>query len=235
MRHNEIAILNRSNGAIADADAATIVAALQIQVDRDFAPLWDIGATLTYVASDDMASWTGKWNILLLDRLEGPGPLGSHDLTPEGQPLGRIYVADDIAAGTAPSVTLSHELLEMLGNPHANLLVRDKRPDVTELVFYCHENCDPVQADELAYTVNGVKVSDFVLPRYFDGLATTGPFDFKGHLTGPLTVAPGGYMTVLNIEGTGAWAQVDDGRAASDPTRPGGGTRKQRIVAPPVA
>ena len=99
MRHNEIAILNRSNGAIADADAATIVAALQIQVDRDFAPLWDIGATLTYVASDDMASWTGKWNILLLDRLEGPGPLGSHDLTPEGQPLGRIYVADDIAAG----------------------------------------------------------------------------------------------------------------------------------------
>jgi hypothetical protein len=230
---NEIAILNRSVGAISDADAAAIVGALQVQVDRDFEPAWGIGARLTFVPSDDEASWTGKWNILLLDHQAAPGPLGSHDLTPEGQPLGRIYVADDLAAATAPSVTLSHELLEMLGNPHANLLVRDKRPDVTQLVFYCHENCDAVQADALAYDVNGVRVSDFVLPRYFDGLATTGPFDFSGHLTGPLTIAPGGYMTVLTIDGTAAWSQIDDGRAAADPTRPGGGTRKQRCTAQP--
>jgi hypothetical protein len=231
---NEVAILNRSGGAISDHDAAAVVAALQVQVDRDFAPLWGIGATLSFVPSDDMTSWAGKWNILLLDRLDAPGPLGRHDLTPDGQPLGRIYVADDIASGTAPSVTLSHELLEMLGNPHANLLVRDKRPNVTGLVFYCYENCDAVQTDSLGYDVNGVQVSDFVLPRYFDCLAESGPFDFRDHLTGPLTVAPGGYMTVLNIDGTGAWAQIqapDAGPPASDPTRPGGGTRKQRIIA----
>jgi hypothetical protein len=238
MPYNEVAILNRSCGAISDADAAAIVAALQVQVDRDYAPRWNGGAALTFVASDDLTSWAGKWNILLLDRLDTAGPVGSHALTPEGQPLGHVYVGDDLASGTAPSVTVSHELLEMLGNPHANLLVRDKRPTAVGLVFYTFENCDAVQADELGYAIDGIQVSDFVLPRYFDSLAAAGPFDFREHLSGPLTIAPGGYMTVLNIDGTGAWAQLEapDGGpaapAAGDPSRPGGGTRKRRIAGP---
>lgn len=239
MQANEVAILNRSDGAITDAEAGRIVAALQTQVDRDFAPAWGIGAKLTFVASSDMTSWAGKWNILLLDTLDQPGPLGLHDCTPEGQPLGKVYVGDDITSKTEPSVTISHELLEMLANPHANLLVRDKRPGVTGLVFYTYESCDAVQGDGLGYVVDGVTVSDFVLPRYFDSLAQDGPFDFKGHLTGPLTVAPGGYMMVLTIAGPAAWGEVqgqDDGSvapAAGDPTRPGGGTRKARITARP--
>jgi len=75
-------------------------------------------------------------------------------------------------------------------------------------------------------------VSDFVLPRYFDPVATTGPFDFKGHLSSAFSLAPGGYMSLLDLT-AGTWTHVhaqDDGELApgADPTRPGGGTRKDR-------
>lgn len=228
----EIAILNRSS-AIADADAQHIVAALQAQIDHDFSPAWGLDAVLSFVPTGQTTGWQGKWNVLLLDHSDLNHAVGYHDLTPDGLPLGKVFVADDLKARALPSVTLSHEVLEMLGDPHINLLVQDTtKPTPT---IYAFENCDAVESDRLSYGIGGVQVSDFVLPRYFDPGATSGPFDFKGHLSAPFALSPGGYMSVVDLK-AGSWKLVHaaaDGQASGgDPTRPGGGTRKDRRAKP---
>jgi hypothetical protein len=226
----EIAILNRST-AITDDGVGHLVPALQAQLDHDFTPAWGIEAVLSFVPTSQTAGWQGKWNVVLLDHSDLAHALGYHDLTPDGLPLGKVFVADDLRSGALPSVTLSHELLEMLGDPHINLMVQDTTQATPTL--YAFENCDAVESDRLAYAIDGVQVSDFVLPRYFDPGPGPGPFDFKGHLSAAFSVSAGGYMSRFDIA-AGTWTQVraaEDGKPSSggvDPTRPGGGTRKER-------
>ncbi|MEA2298682.1 MAG: hypothetical protein QOF77_1618 [Solirubrobacteraceae bacterium] len=234
MRRNDVAILNRTT-VMTDPEAEAIVAALQIQIDRDFAPAWGITARLVFVPTTELTGWEEKWNIVLLDHSDQPGPLGYHQLTPDGLPQGKVFVADDLKYHVCPSVTLSHELLETLGDPHSNLLVRDSTKDGSP--FFAYENCDPVESDELAYEIDGVRVSNFVLPRYFDLGATDGPFDFLGHLSRPLSTAPDGYLNMLDTE-TGQVIPVKlsaAGRvepAFHQPRRPGNGSRRQRRNTP---
>jgi hypothetical protein len=40
-----------------------------------------------------------------------------------GFPIGKVFAASDLKAGTSWTVTASHELLEMLGDPNINLTV----------------------------------------------------------------------------------------------------------------
>ena len=66
------------------------------------------------------------------------------------------------------TVTLSHEALELVGDPEVNLLVQGPNPaDATRTVFHWYEMCDAVQAE--TYDIDGVEVSNFVLPLYFTG------------------------------------------------------------------
>jgi hypothetical protein len=96
-------------------------------------------------------------------------------------------------------VTLSHEALELVGDPQVNLLVQGPHPaDARHLVFHWFEMCDAVQGE--SYPVDGVAVSNFVLPLYFtlDDQAG-GRNDFLGQTHGgkKLTsfgISPGGYV-----------------------------------------
>ncbi len=107
-------------------------------------------------------------------------------------------------------MTASHELLEMLGDPEVNDVKGIYASPNGQGRLYACEMCDPVEADALGYTINGVQVSDFILPSYFlDG--EPGPFDFKGHLSGPLTLAPGGYQSYLDMNSPAGWQQMTQG------------------------
>jgi len=53
----------------------------------------------------------------------------------------------------------------MIADPDVNLLVVGDHPTKKRPVYYWYEVCDAVQSD--IYTVDGIKVSDFVLPFYF--------------------------------------------------------------------
>jgi hypothetical protein len=62
-------------------------------------------------------------------------------------------------------------------------------------VEYIAEICDPCQADECAYLVNGDQlVSDFVLPAFYKG-SWLGKYSFANHIAEPRQVLPHGYMT----------------------------------------
>jgi hypothetical protein len=69
------------------------------------------------------------------------------------------------------------------------------------------EVCDPSEASDYAYSVNGVLVSDFYTPNYFDPVKAPGVrYSFTGALTEPRQVLPGGYLSWQDTA-TGHWWQ----------------------------
>lgn len=67
-------------------------------------------------------------------------------------------------------------------------------------------NCDPCEADVLGYVINGITVSDFILPAWFGAAQKKTRYDFGSHLTAPRSLAPQGYMLRRKIGGQ--WQQV---------------------------
>jgi hypothetical protein len=91
----------------------------------------------------------------------------------------------------------SHEALEMLVDPSGDKLVagNSPKPDQGRVEFLV-EVCDPCEAVEFGYTVNGILVSDFYTPQYFDPVPAAGVrYSFTGALTSPRQVLPGGYLS----------------------------------------
>lgn len=72
-------------------------------------------------------------------------------------------------------------------------------------VKYLMEVCDPCQ--QVTYKVNGIPLSDFITPRYFDAPDQPGAFSFTGKVTAPREVLLGGYLTWLD-PATDTWSQL---------------------------
>src|SRR4051812_33906250 len=89
-----------------------LVAALQKYVDERFAPVWGVPATLL----SGSAVKKGSWGLVFLDDADQADALGYHDLTPQGLPLGKVFVRTTISSKNLVSVTASHELAEMLAD-----------------------------------------------------------------------------------------------------------------------
>jgi hypothetical protein len=205
------------------------VKALQVQASEHFAAAWGIDARLSFVPSNSTKGWQGKWNLIILDTSDEAGALGYHDLTPEGLPVGKVFAKTDQQYGAAWSVTASHELTEMMLDPFVNLTVMDPRRQV----FVAYEAADAVEADDLGYRVNGVLLSDFVLPPFFDpqALGRKGAqFSWMGHVAAPFALAPGGYESMF-VPGHG-WTQHTAREGGALPgDRPKVGSRRERRVA----
>src|SRR5712692_4528372 len=134
----EIALMNASK-VLSDDEVAKSLKALQTQVSRDFATVWGVDATLTFYAQGK-APRSGSWWLVVLDNSDQAGALGYHDLTTEGLPLGKVFAATDLKFGTNWTVTASHELLEMLGDPNINLTVF-MQSDSANGRLYAYEVC----------------------------------------------------------------------------------------------
>jgi hypothetical protein len=178
-----------------------VAAALQKQATRDFANIWDITATVDAFASlDDVP--LGYWPILVGD--EGQGGGGVH-LDQDNQPFALVDFTPDW------TVTASHECLEMLADPFGNRLVAGDSPDPARpgRVEFLVEVCDPCEVPSLGYTANGIRVSDFYTPRFFEppqeARASAGVYDFMGHIQKPREVLQGGYLSWREADGT--WFQ----------------------------
>ncbi|GAB0108638.1 hypothetical protein JMUB6875_76740 [Nocardia sp. JMUB6875] len=202
-----IAVLNRST-VLTDAQVSAVVPALQTQVHRDWAPAWGSDADLTFVPSGQQPE-PGAWWLVVSDDSDQAGALGYHDLTDEGLPLGKVFARSDIKAGLQWSVTASHELLEMLGDPDINLAAYVFRTASTGRL-YAYEVADACEADQYGYEIDGVLVSDFVFPAWFENFRKPGStqFDYGKHITAPFQLLPGGYIGVYDIRGGSGWHQL---------------------------
>src|SRR5207237_9402940 len=77
-----------------------------------------------------------------------------------------------------------------------------------ERVEYLVEVCDPCEADTLAYSVNRIRLSDFITPHYYDPDGSTGVrYSFRGHIQSPHMVLQGGYVS-FGDPITNAWFQI---------------------------
>ncbi len=184
---NQVAMVSESP-AVPLGELAVVSAAIQKQCVRDLERFWDVSATVDAFASlSDVPP--GYWPVIIRDDIDRP-ETGVH-LDDNGQPMA-LVVADENW-----TVTASHETLEMLVDPFGNRLVAGDSPMPEQgRVEFLVEISDPSGDPNLAYTCNGVRVSDFYTPRYFDPLPTSGvQYSCTGALTRPREVLFGGYLT----------------------------------------
>jgi len=222
----EIVILNLST-VVKDAELQKAVAAMQKQVSRDFFPLWGVDAKLTFIAGSKTPP-PKKSQMLILDTSDSAEYLGFHDLTSDGYPIGKVFAKSDIEGGSSWTVTLSHELLEMLANPSINLTVEADDPHGNS-VFYAYEICDAVEGDEFGYEIDGVKVSNFVTPKYFETFHK-GPtqYDFRNLLKKCVPeMLKGGYLSLLKASSGKGWTQIT-ARECTPQMRARIGSRRER-------
>jgi len=192
-----ITFINHST-QVTPAQFQACVAVLQVQVDRDFAPVWGVYATVDALP--------GGWPISILDASDVPGALGYHDVDPTGTPFGRVFVETSQLQSVSWQSVASHELLELLADPF--VFGAAPGPGGT---FWALEVGDPVE--DVRYTINGIEVSDFATPAWFSGIPSAGPFDAQHAVQAAHQITFGGYASVFQ---NGAWAQIPGGRLNVD-------------------
>jgi hypothetical protein len=199
---------------ISNKDLLRAAAAVQKQIMRDFMPFWGLPATVD--AFEDLASVPSDYHPVvlfgdpdevkgqldvaldpqyaaqLIDDFERDRLSGLHLNAFTRQPFSLVEVSDTW------SVTLSHEVIEMIVDPYGNRLVAAMHPlDARQRVKYLVEVCDPCQA--MWYPVNGVPVSDFYTPRFFDPVwVGGGRYSFTGAIEHPLQILEGGYLSWID-------------------------------------
>ena len=174
------------NMTITFSELGRVSAALQRQAVRDLGPIWEVQATVdAFQKLEDVP--LGYWPIIVMDEINTPGAAGVHE-DKDGQPFALVQ------ASPGWSLTASHECLEMLVDPFGNRLVPGLSPKPGQgRVEFLVEVCDPSEAAAFAYTVNGVTVSDFYTPHYFDPVVNPAvPYSFTAAIKKPRDVLKGG-------------------------------------------
>lgn len=200
-----VALTNESTVAT-DAELDVIARAVTHQVRYHFAPAWGQNATVVSIPKGQMPP-AADVLIHVKDTSDQPGALGYHDDTTI--PEAFVFAKTDLQYGAKLSVTISHEIVELLADPDCQKGEQDPNTGY----WYALETGDPVEADSDGYTVtvkdaagvsHDVTVSDFILPAWYKH-GSLGPYDHAHLLSKPFQVRPGGYVSIWR--GTGTWTQ----------------------------
>lgn len=190
-----VACINRSPH-LADADFRKMVAAAQVALDSYFTPVWGQAATLQIVdpktLKPNQVAPDGMWACVFWDNADVQGALGYHDLTQNNLPLSHIFVLTSTQNGGAVSVTFTHELFEMLGDPGIQMYATN----YVNGQEYAYETCDAVE--ETDFQVNGVRISNFQYPSWFESFRKpkSTQFDFMNLCQRPFQLLKGGYSII---------------------------------------
>lgn len=174
---------------ISFSELSRVSAALQKQAMRDLGPVWNIQATVDAFGDlEDVP--VGTWPIIIEENIDVPGAAGVHEDS-DGQPFSLV------TAEEGWSLTASHELVEMLVDPFGRRLTEGQSPKPGQgRVQFLVEPCDPSEAVEFAYVINGVTVSDFYTPKYFSTVFNPADrYSHTGALKRPRQVLRGGYLS----------------------------------------
>jgi hypothetical protein len=181
-----VACINKATVPLG-VDFNKMVAALQKFLDQCFVPVW--GAPAKVIAATQVP--VGAWAIYFLDNADAANALGYHDLTKDGLPLSKVFVKTTLADNQKVSVTACHELAEMMIDPAINLWA--EAPNGTH---YAYEMADAVEEEE--FLIDGISMSDFVYPSYFEGFRKPNSvqFDYLKKVSRPFQILKGGYSII---------------------------------------
>lgn len=203
-----IGVVSETN-RLSFGELTRVSAALQKQVLRDLAPAWATPATVNAFATlADVP--IDYWPMIVRDDIQTPGAAGIH-LDKDGHPFALVQYS----AGW--SLTASHECLEMICDPLGNNVKAGKSPKPGQgRVEFLVEVCDPSEAHDFAYAINGVTVSDFYTPHFFDPVTAHGVrYSFTGAITKPRQVLKGGYLSWHDPVSDHWWQEIYFGSAPS--------------------
>jgi len=193
-----IAVVNEST-TVTDTAVRDATHAFNRQVRDDFGPAWGVTGRVVYHSRRTKPP-ADAWIVAILDDSDQADALGYHDVTIEGHPVAKVFAGTDHDLGLSWTVTATHEITEMLADPECNLGAQ-----ITDTLWVGYEVADPVEADQYGYYIDDVLVTDWVYPSWFRPEGQP-PYDFTAHLTEPLTLLPGGYVSLWNPQK--GWHQV---------------------------
>jgi hypothetical protein len=185
----DIAVVDQTQSVRLPVSISALIAANQKYADRYLRPAWGVACKLRQAAT----IVDGAWNMVFLDNADVANALGYHDLSPTGLPFSRIFTETAQKYGEDVAVTFSHELGEMLVDPFCQeMMMHLETGDVYPL-----EIADAVEED--TFGIDGIGVSNFVLPAWFESWHAPGSrrFDLLGALKKPFELRPGGYASIL--------------------------------------
>lgn len=180
---------------------AAVAAALNVQVTRDLPQFWPVKASVTFIADPELLT-PGMWPVRIVHGAaaeEAGCHIGAHN-----QPFAKVI---NTPCGDEWTLDASHEICEMLvdasGNalqPSSPLYLADGHlRDGDGMVEYLVAACEPCASAAAAYEIDGVMVSDFISPRYFDRLAMAGVrYSFAGSICAPRQILPGGRLSWID-------------------------------------
>jgi hypothetical protein len=206
MLARHVAIVSQAN-RVTLSQLMVTAAAIQKQITRDFGPIWEIDADVAAFA--DLSDVPlGYWPIIIANDI----PIDAHGIhlnQQNGQPFALVEFSDNW------TLTTSHECLEMLADPSGNRIqagdpyripahmsFQEGSRGPEGRVGYLVEVCDPCEAAQFAYSVNGVLVSDFYTPNFFDPghRVRSVRYSFTVAITEPREVLDGGYLSWIQPE-----------------------------------
>lgn len=187
-------------------EVTKVAAALSKQVERDFGPIWNRFATVdAFVRLEDVP--IDYWPVIVMKNVQSAA--GYHEDS-DGQPFAVVEFETENW-----SLTASHELLEMIADPFGRRMRAGNLPDQAidlglqpTRVRYLVEVCDPCEAEQFSYQINGIMVSDFYTPHFFDPVtATSVRYSFTGAIDAPRKVLDGGYLSWHDVHSNN-WFQL---------------------------
>jgi hypothetical protein len=159
----------------------------------------------------------GQISAVIQDKGPIDGALAYHWTERNGAPSITVYAGTGVYYGYDNSISMTHELFELAADPLTSFVSEGwpaafyylEKPDLSieqnlqeGIIGWFNEVADPVEAD--FYKINGVTISDFVTPAWFnDGVG--GRFDFMGLCQQPFWIRPGGYAQYQDVLG---WHQI---------------------------
>ena len=193
------------------------IRAVNRQVVEDFIPIWGAGrickihepvfdaADINALANDPVFADS---ILYIVDEGLIQNALGFHDLNARDIPFGFVFVLN-LQGWT---VTLSHEVLELIIDPTVNIFVPGPDPrDAGNIVLHTYEVCDAVE--RTTYEIDHIAVSNFLTPSYFTiGEAAGTRNDFLGVDVPSFGVTQGSHISFFNLA-TGSFDTVNGQQA----------------------
>lgn len=155
--------------------------------------IWDVRCKIVAVRNADAVP-KGGVKATLVDECPDPEAVAFHTVTGL-RPDIIVGVKTALDAGDTALAAFLHEVLETLVDPGCQLAA-----ECATGVFVALEPVDPCQGD--MFTIDGVKVPNFVHPAWFESQHQPGSvqFDHMGLIKRPFQVRPDGYASV-NVRG----------------------------------
>ncbi len=200
-------IIRNHSQLVTDRQVREYAFAIEQQVRRDFWPEWKIQAHVHALNGKEWAPVVDFF-VVLIDGSGQEEYEAFHDVSKAGLPYEVVDVRATLDAGDKVSAALSHDVLEMISNPDANLWV--EHPDGEYFVW--RELCDPVQGQNYSIDIGApepIEVSNFVYRQYFGAAGDGKKFDHMGLLSAPFEISQDGYLGAQRVVLKGDEVQIE--------------------------